>query len=89
MEAERREFASERGTPWPRWPYFFWEQFFSVMAEMFVAEPRTSEHDLVWENRTSLMNQVQDKAGRVDAKNSKELQGYPRAPGTGRGRGTF
>lgn len=50
------------------------------MAELFVAEPRASEHDLVWENRTSLMNQVQDKAGRVDARdrarNSKVTLGH-------------
>lgn len=39
-----------------------------MTAELFVTEPRASEHDLVWENRTSLMNQVQDEAGRVDAR---------------------
>lgn len=38
------------------------------MAELFVAEPRACEHDLVWENRTSAVDQVQDEAGRVDAR---------------------
>lgn len=69
------ELASERGKPKPRWLYFSCEHFFSVTAELFVAEPRACAHDLVWENRTSAVNQVQDEAGKVDtrdrARNSK------------------
>lgn len=37
-----------------------------MTAELFVAEPGASEHDLVWENRTSAVDQIQDEAGRVD-----------------------
>jgi hypothetical protein len=70
--------------------------FFSVMAEHFVAKPRTCGCDLVWENMIYAMGQVQDEAGMVNAggrgwcyQTEQEPQDCPPPPGAGRGRGSL